>query len=160
MRVSCKYKPGGTDKGVHLRTVSIIFVPADHPLDGQFAARCIGYTVRQGHEVYALLRDWDLVLAHLDAGRANCVVFATRDHYRHGHAPRVEFADAGQQIVRQRNAAVGRHRMTSLARLNQEIQAADSVYETARLLPRGDDGGFAERFLRGRVRSGRHMGDT
>jgi hypothetical protein len=33
------------------------------------------------------------------------------------------------------------------------------IYETARLLPRGDDGGLAEAFLRGARRS-RHTGDT
>lgn len=34
-----------------------------------------------------------------------------------------------------------------------------SFYETARLFPRGDDGGFAEGFLRS-ARAARHTGDT
>lgn len=115
-----------------MHTVSIVFVPADDPLDGTFAKRCLGYIDRQGHTFHALLRDWNTVVAKLDAGEANCVVFATRKHYRHGNVSRAEFADGETtQVIRQRNAAVGRHRapgieaahrsMTNLLTLNAEI---------------------------------------
>lgn len=42
---------------------------------------------------------------------------------------------------------------------DKQLNTGRSLYDTARLLPLGDDGGFAETFLAARQRS-RHISDT
>lgn len=45
------------------------------------------------------------------------------------------------------------------ARAGERRNTREPLYDTARLMPRGDDGGFAESFLEHR-RNSRHTGDT
>lgn len=130
---------------------AIIFIPLSYALDSYFVLACMGHIVRRGYGFLTVLSDWDAVDAHLRVGAAQVVILATRTHHT-GEEDRVEFVDEEEaRLLRQRNAAVVRHAVPAGRR--------ESQYETARLWPRGDDGGFAERFLADR-RNSRHTGDT
>jgi hypothetical protein len=139
-------------------TSAIIFIPQYHPLDGLLALACMGHLVRRGYSFVTVLRDWSEVTVHLAAGTAQVVILATRTH-RAGEADRVEVVDEEHaRMFRRRNAAIGRHAVPAAAvpgergprkiAVSGRREVRQSLYETARLLPRGDDGGFAERFLK------------
>jgi hypothetical protein len=85
------------------------------------------------------------VAAFLAAGTGQVVILATRTHC-HGEVDRAEFVDEekARVLCRRRNAAVGRRCVPA-----PPMERA-ALWETARLLPRGEDGGFAERFLEAR----------
>ena len=91
--------------------------------------------------------------AYLAAGAAQVVILATRTHGV-GDVERAEFVDEEEaRLLRRRNAAIGRRRVPTLPLDRRTADARwreASLYETARLMPSGGDGGFAEKFLRDR----------
>lgn len=121
---------------------AIVYVPPDLPNDLTHANHAWAYADRRGLYVASVFRRRGDVLKALAAGIASVVVFARRAHWdaSWGGVP-AEFADEETQ------------RICYVARPDRKIR------EAARTLPRGDDGGFAERFLRAR-RAPRHMSDT
>jgi len=99
------------------------------------------YGNRRRYGPLAVLRDWLTIDILIQAARVHRVVMVP------GHYTSVnrKFASAGTRAIRR-------------VRPRNRLPAFE--YETAQLLPRGDDGGFAERFLNDRARRSRHMGDT
>lgn len=116
---------------------AIVYVPPDLPNDLTHADRAWAYADRRGLYVASVFRRRGDVLKALAAGVASVVVFARRAHWdaSWGGVP-AEFADEETQRL-----------------------CWPKVRETVRMLPRGDDGGLAERFLSAR-RAPRHMSDT
>lgn len=132
-----------------MHTVAIIFIPPDHPLDGYLVLACVEHVIRRGYQLLVVLRSWDTVAAQLAVGAAQVAVLATRTH-RAGEADRVEVVDEEQsRSLRRYNAAIGRHQVPALPtdRWIADAGRRNALYDTAPLLPRGNDGGFAERFL-------------
>jgi hypothetical protein len=115
-----------------------MFIAPDERDDRARTEEGMEYTERRGYRYVAFLRDWDHVLDLIRQRWFSAVVFPGRTHRHVGAANEPDPAAEDTQAL-SRPAAV--------------IQAAReqrSIYETGRLLPRGDDGGFAERFLKDR----------
>jgi len=127
------------------------------PWDGAEARECHDQVVRRDYRLAALLRDWDDLDQVIDADHVKVVVFPAR------LVKDAKTFDPGTDgILRRHSAAVGRHHVptqptqdgVSEIRFGEESGPAGPEYDTAPILPRGNDGGFAEQFLRDR-RDGR-----
>lgn len=59
---------------------AIIYIPPDLPDDQPTANDCLTHLQRRNYNLFAILRDWDLVLWALTDGRASTVVLARQEH--------------------------------------------------------------------------------
>lgn len=126
---------------------AIIYIPSGPPIDVTLTRVC-AYLRQRGYRLHAVARHVDQALEELDAGEAQIIVMAGPDC-----SPR---AEPGMTTVV--DLAAKRDRM--LADEPTVRLPCSSPNERAMPpMPRGDDGGFAERFLRDR-RNARHMNDT
>lgn len=129
-----------------IRDSAIIFSPTGIPL-GAAARYTLTYARRRAYSLIAVASEWTLIHEMLAAKRAKVVLFADE--------PDVVLSDVALS-----NEATHAISADTLRRSRQPAaDSQDSIYETARLLPRGDDGGLAETFLTASRRS-RHTGDT
>jgi hypothetical protein len=136
---------------------AIILIDDDERDDGR-AAECFEQTRRRGYRLIASLRDWDRALELLRRRIISIIVFPGRTDRRRGPGPATE--DTVALTIRMpAPRAVGRRSVPAPEWVreligNGAVMPSDAVgariYETARIMPRGDDGGFAEQFLRGR----------
>ena len=159
-------------------TAAIIFIPPDLPDDWRCNIEGQAYLARRGYRyagVYRLWQDVEIVLAQ---GEVSCVIIVRREHDP-GRGWPIEVADIQRQRglpppldagVRERHGTVNASTVRATAApfdesptvaiLSSRRDRMLSNEPTVRLLPRGDDGGFAERFLRDRRQRSRHMNDT
>jgi hypothetical protein len=133
------------DNGRIIMVDALIYVPPDLPDDLEHARLAWAYAEARGLFVASVFRARYDVRRALAAGLASVVVFSRREHWDPSWGVPAEFADAGEirQPYRPRLDPKLRERYGTLSYSANR----NSLYETARLLPRGDDGGFAEQFL-------------
>jgi hypothetical protein len=151
------------------RAIAVIYVPWEVPDpgdDSRYANECMDYTRRQAHKWAGTYRRWDAVEAAIKAFGATVVVVADRSHVDPNCNLPVEVAEQDAPARAVRLTVYGPARVAYPSREygkprlgHAERNALRAVYETARLMPRGDDGGFAEEFLK-QARRSRHMSDT
>jgi hypothetical protein len=103
---------------------AIVYIPAGQKIGWNLARQYWTYLQRRGYAFYAVARNMDGALDDLEAGHAQVVVMINP-----AAAPP---ADPG---------------MTTVADLSAKRDRVLANEPTVRLMPRGDDGGFAERFL-------------
>jgi hypothetical protein len=132
-----------------------IYIGPDLPWDGDEARQCHDQVMRRDYHLATLLRDWDDLDQVLDADDVEVVVFPAR-LVRNAKTLDPDIT----RVLRRHNAAVGRHHVPAPPsehgvreiRFGDGIRRGEPEYGTAPILPRGNDGGFAERFLKDRRR--------
>jgi len=70
---------------------AIIYLPIGIALDSVYSRQCMQHVVRRGYELLTIVQQWSAVEQLLKAGRAQVVVFASRDHWSDDFSPRIEF---------------------------------------------------------------------
>ncbi len=130
---------------------AIVYIPPDDPHGEWHALEGLSYLRRRGYKFYAIMRRLDIALSLLDEGRVNVVRFPPVS----GRLGRPE-SDAGGDLRRSHGCYSASARLLNSHRspskeLREASATTGTMYETARLLPRGDDGGFAEDFLSSRA---------
>jgi hypothetical protein len=131
---------------------AIVYVPPDLADDGYYAEKGQDYILRKRYGFAGVYRSWSTVTQIVRSGAASLVVYARRTHWdpvRHRvpEEASVEFAD---EETRPLPTGIFRNEPPAASLAAEARNAGGGLYETARLLPRGDDGGFAEKFLKDR----------
>lgn len=149
-------------------TEAVVYIPDDIECDdGLYARRGVAHIERRGHRLVGVLRNAERVIRLARAGVV--VVFAHRAHSDSLPAEGIKRECVGEEtcrlipIVQEATAAlprprpVGRH-YGQAAPFDESPTVAilDRWRNAVQNAPRGDDGGFAERFLENR-RRWRHL---
>jgi hypothetical protein len=102
-------------------TSAAMFIPPDIPWDGSYARNCHAHVTRRDYHLVAILRTWDELDQVVRDHGVEVVVFA---------APARRPKDIGNEttrILRQRNAAVGRHRPPATHALDEAARIIDQA---------------------------------
>jgi hypothetical protein len=145
-------------------TEAVVFIPDDVECDdGLYARRGVAHIERRGHRFVGVLRNAERVIRLARAGVV--VVLAHRSHSASLPAEGIKREHVGEETCRLvpivQEAVphrVGPHRHHGLAAPFDESPTVAILDRWRNAMPggdsspRGDDGGFAERFLRDRSR--------
>lgn len=138
--------------------INAAIVSTDLPWDGLDTRNCHNHVLRRDYRLVALLRNFNQLDEVVDELGVEVVVFPTRVIEDAG-----VLGDDTTKILRRRNVAIGRYHVPApepqtdngvreIHFVDQSGPSAGPEYDTAPILPRGNDGGFAERFLNDRRR--------
>jgi hypothetical protein len=132
-------------------TAAIVLLPPFESIDGIFGQQCLSHIERRGYQLLTVVHDGEAALRVLDEGVATVVVFARSGHPCEDWTPRNEpgrYAGMAAPCDESPTVAILDRWRSAGGRRNGRVPEQSPSY------PRGDDGGFAERFLRSR-RNGR-----
>ena len=98
-----------------------MFIPPDIPWDGSYARKCHAHVTRRDYRLVAILRNWNQLDQIVREHGVQVVVYAAPDR-----RPK-DIGNDTTRILRQRNAAVGRHRPLASGALDEARQIVDST---------------------------------
>jgi hypothetical protein len=135
-----------------------VFIPwgqADMAQDGQYASQGVAHIGRRNYRLGGVYRSWEELEAACKTLGITVVVFAKESHFDPRCTLAAEFVgEDTRRLIRRVPTRLtypaGEYRS---AGTGETPRSCNSLYETARLLRRGDDGGYAERFLKERSNS-------
>lgn len=146
---------------------AVIYLPSAISLTSALAQSFRDHLQRRGgYELLTFVQEWPVALQLLRSGRVQAVIYAEREYWSWvwRGAPAADEATQDlsahrwriEQARRERRGIInwspGRVRGVARSAGPAGVNGRRSCYETARLLPLGDDGGFAESFLNERSR--------